>query len=90
MSLRLARTAKHLDRIVSKFTEYPPFVKVVETLLEQNRAHLAVTSLAGSSESVLLKNLHDRVQRLLVVVTHNSQTASDLYEDLQFLMAEKD
>ena len=89
MNLSLARTDRQLDRIVSRFAGYSPFLKVVETLQDNGRAPIAVSSLAGSSESIFLKNLYERVGRPLVVVTRNSEIAGDLYEDLQFLMDEK-
>jgi len=86
MSLSLARTDNQLDRIVKQWAEYPPFIKVADALLENEKTHLTVTSLAGSSESIFIKNLFDRVNRPLVVVTQNSEIASDLYDDLQFLV----
>jgi len=50
---------------------------------------LTVTGLAGSSEAFLVKAVTEKVRAPILVVTESSDQASDLYDDLTFLMVER-
>ena len=58
-------------------------------LRDSDRQPIAVTGLAGSSESFLLHNLAAETNAPVLVVTRHSDEAADLYEDLLNLESEE-
>lgn len=50
---------------------------------------MTVTGLSGSSETFLIKAIAEKINEPILVVTENSDQASDLYDDLTFLMGER-
>lgn len=60
-----------------------PDVVSVSSGIQSGLKEQLVSGLAGSARSVLISALHDQLQRLVVVLTHNMFAAQKLIEDLQ-------
>ncbi|MDD5426191.1 MAG: transcription-repair coupling factor [candidate division Zixibacteria bacterium] len=88
MDTRLSQSKSRLDIILRRFYEYPPFEKLRHSLYQDKKKQVKVTGLAGCAESLLITSLVTNQDRPLVVITRNSETANDLYDDLVFLLGE--
>ncbi len=84
---RLKKTS-HLRQICARFAEHAPFRELINGLDEQANKPVTITGLSGSSEAMLISQLAAETDRPVLVVTQRSGEASDLYEDLLFLMGE--
>ncbi|NOY88605.1 MAG: transcription-repair coupling factor [FCB group bacterium] len=73
---------KHIN---SLWKEYPPFHSLNNFINGQD-FHTTVTGLNGSSLSFLLKNLTERTNKKIIIITESTGYAHDLYNDLIFLL----
>lgn len=88
MDIRLSQSKSQLDIILRRFCDYPPFKKLLHSLYQVEKRQVKVTGLAGCAESLVITSLLTNQDRPLVVITRNSETANDLYDDLVFLLGE--
>lgn len=81
-------TTRHtrLDQISDRLTAGRPFTRLTELLGSTPKITCTVSGLAGSSPSLLVRSLTTAGTRPIIVITQRSEEASDLYEDLLFLL----
>lgn len=66
-----------------------PVSDLCNALNSEPSPRLTITGLAGSSESFLIKTIAEKLNLPILVVTESSNQASDLYEDMAFLVDER-
>ncbi|SYZ74349.1 Transcription-repair-coupling factor [Candidatus Zixiibacteriota bacterium] len=76
--------------IKRRFSETASFRKLVERLSQENDGRITISGLAGSSAALLVANLIDETSRLILAVTNEVEEANNLFDDLNFLLGEKD
>jgi len=79
----------HIDGIINKWKEYRPFVKLAEAVPANKTPVISVTGLSGSSMGFLVRALSEELCLPILIVTRKSDEASDLFDDISFLMGEK-
>jgi transcription-repair coupling factor (superfamily II helicase) len=77
-----------LDLILERWNSYQLVSDLCNNLISGSIPRLTVTGLAGSSEAFLIKTIAEKVNEPILVVTESSDQASDLYDDLIFLLGE--
>jgi len=77
-----------LNRITRQWREAQPFQQLRDALANRSGATLQISGLVGSAEALLLYGLADELSFPILVVTERPDEASDLYDDLSFLMGE--
>ncbi len=75
-----------MTSVRQRFAEYPVFQNLLNRVIDDPDKTAEVTGLAGSSESLLLASLADRLDRPMLVLTFGADEATHLYEDLSFLL----
>ena len=80
------RRRTQIDLINNRWLEYPPARKLVDDLVQETAAAASIAGLAGSSFSFLVRTLSDRLAKPILIVSHRSEEARDLVDDLTFLM----
>jgi len=75
-----------LKRILHLWQSWQPCLKLTELVAGEQTAPIAVTGLSGSSSSILIKTLNEATSRPILLITSDSESASDFYDDLTFLM----
>ncbi|MBA4538426.1 transcription-repair coupling factor [Bacillus aquiflavi] len=65
-------------------------VKSIISGVDEGLKEQLIAGLSGSSRSVLMASLYQRTKRPLLVVTHNLFQAQKVYEDLTYLLDEKE
>jgi len=89
MGIGLSTTQHHLDQLIFRWKDLAVFRSLAESLKSAEPAHMTVTGLSGSSGAMLLRALHEELQRPILAVTQRSEEAADLYDDLAFLLGEE-
>ncbi|MFH1374562.1 MAG: transcription-repair coupling factor [bacterium] len=79
-------TGSKLGTILNRWNRYQPVVDLCHALTDETTAHLTVTGLSGSSEAFLLNAITGQTDSPILIIVENSEQASDLYDDLSFLM----
>jgi transcription-repair coupling factor (superfamily II helicase) len=75
-----------MPKILDRFANYAPTIDLVNRLNQPEPASVTVAGLSGSSGSFLIESLSRQLGAPLLVVTQNSNSAHDLYDDLSFLI----
>ncbi len=88
METRVTPSTSQLGVILQRWNTYQPVLDLCSSLTRSSRGLLTVTGLAGSSETLLAKAVAEQTKAPVLVVTESSDQASDLYDDLAFLMGE--
>ncbi|MBD3402079.1 transcription-repair coupling factor [candidate division GN15 bacterium] len=86
MDTRVTSTNTRLEQIIERFASGQAFARLSASLAEDRAGAQLVTGLAGSSAAFLLRALAEQRPTPIVAVTQRSEEASDLYEDLLFLL----
>ncbi|MCX6827115.1 MAG: hypothetical protein NTV06_07625, partial [candidate division Zixibacteria bacterium] len=82
--------AVYLERVISQFRDSRPFKKLMQTINSGQNSEIFTTGLAGSSPAILLANLANMVTQPIIVIVAETDEANNLYDDLNFLMNEKE
>ena len=80
------KTTAFLRSISETFRSCEPVERVVAGLAQMPPERITVTGLSGSSIAFLIDALRSRTHRPILVVSQRSEEASDIYDDLSFLM----
>jgi len=78
-----------LKLILNRWHDYRPVLDLCHNLYSEPAPRLTITGLAGSSESFLIRTISEKTNLPILVVTESPDQASDLYDDLVFLMDER-
>ena len=80
-------TRTELQKVLDRLTAGSPFRSLTERLDEPgSHRQQIITGLAGSSASLVIRALAERRDGPILVVTRQADEASDLYEDLLYLL----
>jgi len=74
--------------ILKRWDSYQPVIDLCDALSSGTSRLLTITGLSGSSEAFLVRSIAERLKLPVLIVTESSDQASDLYDDLTFLMGE--
>ena len=89
MQTETTSSPSKLGLILERWNSYQSVLDLCNALTSGSRTLLTVTGLAGSSEAFLIKAVAEKINAPILIVTENSDQASDLYDDLTFLMGER-
>ncbi len=78
-----------LDHVLGVWSDYDPVKRVRDTILSGSSRKIPVSGLAGSADALLIASLCRARSQPILVVTRRAELASDIFEDLQFLLGEK-
>jgi transcription-repair coupling factor (superfamily II helicase) len=81
------QTDNPLSRILRRWLEHRPYIDLLNEL--NRREPISITSLAGSSETILLKSMAEETGRPILVVAERPDEANDLYDDLRLLAGDE-
>jgi len=81
-------THRQIDRILEKWATIKPILDLYERLGEANHEPVQVCGLSGSAGAVMLRTLVKQGHRPILVLTRDSESASDIHDDLSVLLPE--
>jgi transcription-repair coupling factor (superfamily II helicase) len=90
MNIVIDRKRNFLDTVINRFRASLPFRKLTETIETRPLSAVTVTGLAGSSQAILLSNLAEKSTCPIIAIMTEPDEANNLFDDLSFLMNEKD
>ena len=90
MSVAVEIKNGHLKRIISGFTGCRPFKDFIGRLDSGDQNRIRVAGLAGSSPAFLMAALADKSRAPLMVVMATPDEAEDIFDDLVFLLNDRD
>ncbi|MEW6410907.1 MAG: transcription-repair coupling factor [Candidatus Zixiibacteriota bacterium] len=88
MEVTTAKIAPRVLKVLDKWNFHAPSIELTRRLDGGNGQSASVSGLSGSSTAFLLANLASERKQPILVVTHNAETAGNLYDDLTFLLGE--
>ena len=86
MPLETTKSSSILASIHSQWLQYQPLIELCNNLNDDTISHNAVTGLAGSSGSFLIKAVLQNSDKPILIVTKDTSSANDLYDDLSVLL----
>ncbi|MCX6830076.1 MAG: transcription-repair coupling factor [candidate division Zixibacteria bacterium] len=90
MNIVVDRKRNLLDTVINRFRASLPFRKLTDAIEVPSPSPVTVTGLAGSSQGILLANLAENSARPIIAIMTGTDEANNLFDDLSFLMNEKD
>ncbi len=79
----------HLKALIDRFSQSLPFRKLNDALFDPARPRINIAGLAGSSKAILFSILTDHFDNSIIAVTSDPDEAADLFDDLNFILGEK-
>jgi len=86
MPLETAKSLSLISSIHDQWLQYPPLIELSNNLNEETISKNAVTGLSGSSSSFLIKAVSENTVKPILIVTKDTLSANDLYDDLSGLI----
>ncbi|UCD94435.1 MAG: transcription-repair coupling factor [Candidatus Zixiibacteriota bacterium] len=83
------RTTNYLGSINDRFKESASFAELLKELEQDTDTEITVAGLAGSSPGMLLANVSQKIRRPIIAVLSSPEEASDLFDDLSFLVGDE-
>lgn len=78
-----------IEQITNRWKLYEPFLEVCHFIDDNQLSSIKLTGLNGSSKGIFIKCLTEDKKRPVLIITRNSETSNDIYDDLAFLLGEE-
>jgi len=83
-------TGRQVEQILERWATFRPIQDLNERLRGESPGPVHVAGLSGSAGAVMLRTLVNQGHRPILVLTRDSETASDLHDDLSVLLPESE